>query len=304
MPTAIRRRSSCRTRNHGGTPTRADDGLGKVIVEAVREGRAQTAAGQPAGAEAAPGRTIRQLVHEAVAMVREQVRTAATSVEAPRNPDAPDTPASTPAIAKALSDSVPELRPMPADVSSKGLPQAAIQVIAANGGDTASPDAVTTQSREPVRAPLPPSVDVRDVGDFTVRSVRYLSGRTEETVTVRLVPRSLGELQIAVRTSAEGLDVILTAAGHAARDRLEVQIMGLRDLLAREGLDVNRVTVQAPPAFDLSGQMPSHQNHHSQHGHAARFNAQAFREPEPDLSETPQQRTGRPQHEGGLNMLA
>jgi flagellar hook-length control protein FliK len=147
-------------------------------------------------------------------------------------------------------------------------------------------------------------VDVRDVGNVTVRSVRYLSGRTDDTVTVRLVPRSLGELQIAVRTGADGLDVVLTAASHAARDRLDGQIVGLRDALARDGIDVNRVTVQAPPTFDLSGQMPSHQHHQSQTANAPRFTAHAFREPETNPSEQHEPSTGRTQHDGGLNMLA
>ncbi len=281
-------------------PAPRGNGLGAMVVEAVREG--QTLA---ASTEDAPGRTIRQLVQDAIAGVRERTQSAVV------NPPLSDGDQAAPvemmvAASKPAVDTVPELRPAPAEASTKAVAQLALNAVAASGGGGESANSVTTAShRESARASLPQSVDVRDVGDFTVRSVRYLSGRTEETVTVRLVPRSLGELHVSIRTAAEGLEVVLTAAGSVARDRLEGQLVGLRDALAREGLDVTRVTVQTQPAFDLSGQMPSHQHQHSQTGHAPRFAAQAFREPEPNPSEAQQHpRPGRPQHEGGLNMLA
>jgi len=103
--------------------------------------------------------------------------------------------------------------------------------------------------------PDPPEiVHVRDVGDAAIRSIRYLSGRTEETITVRLVPQSLGEMQIAVRSSAEGMDVVLTTATVGAREAVEQQLAGLRDALARDGIDVVRVTVQTGTSNEPNAQ--------------------------------------------------
>lgn len=280
--------------------TSRGNGLGAIVVEAVREGRTLAASTEDVAV-----RTIRDLVQDAIMGARERAQSMVVN-PAPSNGD-PAAPAEmTVATTKPTADTVPEFRPAPTDPSPKPATHLALNAVAASGGGGESAGSVmTAPHRESGRASLPQSVDVRDVGEFTVRSVRYLSGNTEDTVTVRLIPRSLGELHVAIRTAAEGLEVVLTATGSAVRDRLEGQLVGLRDALAREGLDVTRVTVQTQPTFDLSGQMSSHQHQQSQTGHTQRFSAPAFHEPEPNPSESQQQsRPGRPQHEGGLNMLA
>ncbi len=156
------------------------------------------------------------------------------------------------------------------------------------------------------RNAIPASVSVRDVGDVVVRSVHYLSGKTEEVVTVRLVPRSLGELQIAVRNAGGGIEVVMTAANAAARDALEGHVAGLREALSREGVDAPRVTIQVAAHFDASHQ-PSlgQQGSHDPAGHAPRHAPSAYREqPGAAPQDQERQQPRRQRHDGRLNMWA
>lgn len=154
---------------------------------------------------------------------------------------------------------------------------------------------------------VPRSVSVREVGDVVVRSVHFLSGRTEDVVTVRLVPQSLGELRIAVHSGERGMEVVLTAANNAARDALEHNLVGLREALGREGMNVERVSVQVFAPFD-AGHQPASGHQSQQHGGASQSARQpntAYRE----SSDSPPQHQGnneqqprRQQHAGRLNM--
>ncbi len=150
--------------------------------------------------------------------------------------------------------------------------------------------------------PLPEVVHVRNVGDFTVKTVRYLAGRNEEVVTVRLVPRSLGELHIAVRSTGQSIEVVITAATHAARDAIEAQLPGLREALVRDGGDVKNVTIQTSTAGD---QGPGHfgPGNSATSGHAARTGMKFtgdHAEPQADSRASPRGSAG---HEGTLNMF-
>lgn len=95
-------------------------------------------------------------------------------------------------------------------------------------------------------------VTVENFGQFAVRSVRHFAGGGEETITVRLIPESLGELRIHVRLGAGELEVRLVSANPLVREALEGQLSGLRDAFAREGLDVTRVTVSTNTAWDAA----------------------------------------------------
>lgn len=146
------------------------------------------------------------------------------------------------------------------------------------------------------------TVHVRNIGDFTIKSVKYLSGNSEGTVNVRLVPRNLGELQIAVRSSGGSVEIVVTAASQMVRDVLEVQLAGIRDSLAREGIEVSKVSVQTFTASD-SGPGHSAGGNSAQSGHQTRFDAKFAREMEmvePDRRGSPGM-SGT--HEGSLDML-
>ena len=134
-------------------------------------------------------------------------------------------------------------------------------------------------------------------GGLTGKQVRCGDGRKGDVVTIRLVPRSLGELHIAVRRGGQRLEVVMTVATHAAREAIEAQLPGLREALGRGGLDVMNVTVQTSTAGD---QAPGHS---ATSGHAAgtgtKFTGgRAESEAEPGGSPR-----GRPEHEGSLNMF-
>src|SRR5690606_16307264 len=99
-------------------------------------------------------------------------------------------------------------------------------------------------SPQPQAPPEPPPRPApADLTQFAVKSVRYLAGRGEETMTVRLVPESLGELRVVVRSTEQALDVQLSAANASVRDSLEQQLPALRDALARDAGDGRHLTI-------------------------------------------------------------
>lgn len=90
---------------------------------------------------------------------------------------------------------------------------------------------------------LPERVSLEVVRDFTVRSVRYLVTRGERTVTIRLVPESLGELHLEVTSAKEGVFVRLMSANPAVRGFLSEGLKNLRVVLAESGVEVADVVV-------------------------------------------------------------
>ncbi len=208
-----------------------------------------------------------------------------------------ETAVAQPPVLEALEVQLPAAKPQPLPAQTLA-PPGTTEV--AQDNHVAKSNVTTAQSL-PERSP-PEIVHVRDVGGFTVKSIRYLAGRNEETVTVRLVPRSLGELQISVRSTGQSLDLVMIVASHAARDAIEAQLSGLREMLARDGLDVAKVTVQT---FTAGDQAPGHfaSGHSAASGHAARtptkFNGESF-ESEAGPRASPQGSAG---HEGSLNMF-
>lgn len=79
--------------------------------------------------------------------------------------------------------------------------------------------------------------------EITVRSVHYLVTRGQRTVTIRLVPESLGELRIEVSSADDAVNVRLMSDNPAVRDALDGRIPGLRESLVRNNIEVTRVEV-------------------------------------------------------------
>ncbi|MCP4646029.1 MAG: hypothetical protein GY851_36635 [bacterium] len=142
------------------------------------------------------------------------------------------------------------------------------------------------------------------VADFTVRSVRYQVSQGTKTVTVRLIPESLGELRLDVSTLNDGVHVRLTSQHPMVREALEAQVTGLREALARDGLTVAKVSVSVDSGlgqawsgdsgrgqalFDHAGSSTPSAAHASQHFDGAE-------EGEPSAARPPS-------HDGVLNML-
>ncbi|MCH8204155.1 MAG: flagellar hook-length control protein FliK [Candidatus Hydrogenedentes bacterium] len=219
--------------------------------------------------------------------------------QASPTPGGPEmTPVET-AVLEPLEALTPAVKPQGAPALAQTLvPPGAAEVV--QGAAAPKGDGAIAQSI-PERPP-PEVVHVRDVGDFTVKTVRYLAGRHEDVVTVRLVPRSLGELHIAVRSTGESIDVVITAATHAAREAIEALLPGLREALVRDGGEVKNVTIQTSTAGDTA---PGHfgPGHSATSGHAART-ALKFTgdqaDPQADPRASPRGSAG---HEGSLNMF-
>jgi len=94
----------------------------------------------------------------------------------------------------------------------------------------------------------PERVNLEVVREFTVRSVRYLVTRGERTITVKLVPESLGELHLEVTSAKEGLFVRLVSANPAVREFLSEEAHHLRVALAANDLETVDVTVSGDRA--------------------------------------------------------
>lgn len=81
--------------------------------------------------------------------------------------------------------------------------------------------------------------------DNTVRAVRYLATQSEKTLTLKLIPESLGELHLEVTSGQDGLNVKLMSANSVVRNILNTDLPSLRDALLRDGLQVLNVSVMA-----------------------------------------------------------
>ncbi len=103
--------------------------------------------------------------------------------------------------------------------------------------------ASTKASELPAETSQPQSAELDTVSVQTVKHVRYLVSKGGKTVTVRLVPESLGELRMEVHSNGQDMTVRLVSSNPVVRDTLEAQTQGLRDALSREGIDVSRVEV-------------------------------------------------------------
>lgn len=152
-----------------------------------------------------------------------------------------------------------------ADVPRAGVKTETPQLLAATvSGETAAvkESASTSETQTASRPAEPPTI--RTVGDFTVRSVRHLLGSEQESIQIRLVPRSLGELHVSVSTVHDRVEVVVTAASGLVRDVLESQLAHLRDALQRDGVDVSRITVHNSSLSDLGGQLAQSQSQAAQ----------------------------------------
>lgn len=104
----------------------------------------------------------------------------------------------------------------------------------------------------------PETAAPRPIAETVVHGVRYALLDGGRTVTIRLVPSTLGELRVDVSATPQGnVSIHLTATTDMARDAIQTHLVGIREALSAQGLDVARVTVAQDA---LSGQSP-HQGH-------------------------------------------
>ncbi|MBI2421840.1 MAG: flagellar hook-length control protein FliK [Candidatus Hydrogenedentes bacterium] len=76
-----------------------------------------------------------------------------------------------------------------------------------------------------------------------VREVRLTEVPGGKQITIQLVPDSLGEIRLEIQGTQDEMRVRLITAHPHVRDSLDGQLQHLRDALAKQGLDVQRVEV-------------------------------------------------------------
>ncbi len=103
-------------------------------------------------------------------------------------------------------------------------------------------DAVKPQ---PDQAPTPDRATLKTIVVDTVKGVRYLLTKGEQTMRIRLVPESLGELKLVVTSNNDEITVRLASANHAVREMLHTQVHHLREALSQDGGNVGKITVTA-----------------------------------------------------------
>ncbi|MFO7975981.1 MAG: flagellar hook-length control protein FliK [Candidatus Hydrogenedentota bacterium] len=81
------------------------------------------------------------------------------------------------------------------------------------------------------------------MADLAVKSVRYLAFEGEKSLRVRLVPESLGEVRVELVSVRNELHLKLVSGNGAVREAMEQGSQMLRNVLARDGVNIVRVTV-------------------------------------------------------------
>ena len=177
------------------------------------------------------------------------------------------------AIAAAVSDAAPD---SPAPSASPAAAHAPAGVPQAGPGHAPASPAEHVTSVQTPAAPTAPTLD--NVTQYVVRSVRLMVHDGQKTLTVRLIPPSLGELHLEVSSVRDNLYVRLMSANPVVRDALESQLTSLRDTLARSGVDAASVTVSSGSTAGQASQNLFDGGR--QDGGSARLDLQ----PEPDLN--------------------
>ncbi|MCL4694552.1 MAG: flagellar hook-length control protein FliK [Candidatus Hydrogenedentes bacterium] len=119
-------------------------------------------------------------------------------------------------------------------------PNAVIQV------EHAAPSNGSERVKAEVDPAAPPErTTVKTIAIDTVKGVRYLLTKGEQTMRIRLVPESLGELKLVVTSTNDEITVRLASANHSVRELLHTQVHQLREVLAQDGSNVGKITITA-----------------------------------------------------------
>ncbi len=169
----------------------------------------------------------------------------------------------------------------------------------------ASLTAPTAPAESSVEAPASMRPTLQTLGDFAVKSVRYINTQGGETITVRLVPESLGELRVVVKSGSDGLEIELSSRNQVVRETLDRQLPALQEAFARDGTDVARITVSAPSAFDADGSAGRPSQQSGSQAPSSGSGQGRGNSPSSNTYGTDERpRTTAPPHDGALNVFA
>lgn len=159
--------------------------------------------------------------------------------------------------------------------------------------DTASASKVGTAPDHPVHV----RATLHTLGDTIVRHVRLLTHQGERTMVIKLVPESLGEIQIEVRTGSDHSVVVrMLSASPAIRETLEEHAALLRHALSQDGFENAQVDVSS--GEDLQSGPKHDTSRFSQSGKVSTSSTRS------DIQTSTNRPDTRSQHEGVLNVLA
>lgn len=172
---------------------------------------------------------------------------------------------------------------------------------------TIAPAELGAEAPKTVAAPEAPERPTRttlsDLAQAAVRSVRYLARNGEHRMTLRLVPESLGEVQVEVISTKESLSVRFMSDSAVVRDAMEAHTHHLRDSLNQEGLEVRSITVSEDSGSGRGtfNQRDAHASRNGERGHG-----QSGERPAPDQRSggNAHYATPRARHEGAFDQVA
>ncbi|MCC6697695.1 MAG: flagellar hook-length control protein FliK [Candidatus Hydrogenedentes bacterium] len=259
-------------------------------------------AGQASGVNAEP---IQQQPEESVSVQSKPGQAAAESVE-----DSGDGP-------NALEAATSRLTATPqSEARANAVPRAHVETGQARGGETPALNLVSLEpaaegrgvertAQTAAESAESSQTTLKTLAHDTVKGVRYLLARGEQTLRIRLIPESLGELRLEVTSTKEEISVRLSSGNQTVRELLHTQVHSLRDALTQDGTTVSRISIVADTGTGMA----------SQGGNADRaFSHQARTWNEGGThssTNTPQQRQQSPvvprtqaPHAGALNLFA
>ena len=182
--------------------------------------------------------------------------------------------------AQDVAAQVPSEGETDADVTLEGtaarataLPQSEVRSSAASASDALQARSVETPSISPVSVDQsvegrsverasgassdstePAQSTLKTLGQDTVKSVRYLLARGEQTLRIRLIPESLGELRLEITSAKDEISVRLSSGNQTVRELLHTQVHSLREALSQDGTSVSRISIVADTGTGMASQ--------------------------------------------------
>ena len=208
-------------------------------------------AGQVSGGDA---ESIEQELQESVPVQSKPGQAAAASQE-----DASESADTSEAVLSRLT-ATPQ-----SEARAGAVPRAHVETGQARGGETPALNLVSLEPAAEGRAVERTAQTVTESAELsqatlktlahdTVRGVRYLLARGEQTLRIRLIPESLGELRLEVTSTKEEISVRLSSSNQTVRELLHTQVHSLREALTQDGTTVSRISIVADTGTGMTSQ--------------------------------------------------
>jgi flagellar hook-length control protein FliK len=139
------------------------------------------------------------------------------------------------------------------EVTPSSIPITATSVVHTSSEVRSAQNAEIREVEQVIERP-----SLQNIGKSTIRTVRYMVSSGEKIMSIKLVPASLGHIQIEVHSAGDEMTVRLLSANPAVRQALQGQLGQLQEAFARDGLQLSKVEVSTGlAAFTDPGGHPS-----------------------------------------------